>query len=508
MTQCDGDTPIMVRGGAAGTQAVTEDLTTASAVLDAVAGHVDDCHRYLEQAFQQIEEQQHKAEPEVLPWLQRANRYLASARWGGGFASFLVSDITATARDQSAVARHYDDAERQVEAQMGALGAFGPLRRAQRAAGDVWGLHVWASRAWGSLQWTFTPPGLIGVVTGKDPIGDKIRPERGPALTGIVNQQMVGGLLGTLDRSQDRHTQRAHMSTFQALATAGGVVMHALERAASEPRVAGVVATPAQSPVNASETVGDVVERLGDTAHEAHGGITIDTVTAPDGSEAYIVNIPGTSDNTLSDLNPADWANNFAGAAGDINTPVESVTDYAAVAIAAMREHGIPADAPVMLVGHSQGSHAAYSIAAFEGVRSEFHITHVVGVAGPTGDIPRVPGIQYIEITDESDPIPGTDGDASRPAANETVVRTDVRSSSDPHLAARAENPLGAHSLETYEQAAREVDALQAPSVEAFVASASAFTDGTVSSTLYMPEAAAPSVQDGGGVPGATTSSP
>ena len=124
---------------------------------------------------------------------------------------------------------------------------------------------------------------------------------------------------------------------------------------------------------------------------------------------AYIVTIPGTSEwNVRSGSNPMDTVGNLSSASGTMSTASEAVE-------LAMQQAGIPSDAPVMRVGHSQGGMTAANLAADAEFRGHFNVTNVLTYGSPI-DSTRIPGgVKTLALQHPFDVVPRLDLGNSKP---------------------------------------------------------------------------------------------
>ncbi|MEX0914119.1 MAG: hypothetical protein WDZ57_04125, partial [Demequina sp.] len=250
--------------------------------------------------------------------------------------------------------------------------------------------------------------------------------------------------------------------------------------------------------------VEDLFRSLGQT-HSAHdGSVGIHALTQPDGSEAFVVNVPGTQDWAPGASNPLSGEGNlWAMARQTAPDPVVQSTAAVEHTVAAMRAADIPPDAPVMLTGYSQGGMVAAAIAGSVAVRKEFAITHVVTAASPVGSYSRPEGVAYLHVEDRADVVPGLEGTRNRDLPNVTTVTGDARSSTDPWVAADARTLVGVHGLSSYTDTAALMDAHPSGSVQHYLDSADAFLGDSVSTGYVeyvptVPVADVPAGEDGG----------
>lgn len=175
------------------------------------------------------------------------------------------------------------------------------------------------------------------------------------------------------------------------------------------------------------------------------GVVSVQQLTHPDGSRAWVVEIPGTESWDLGATTPMDLTTNgrlLAGLPDDLTDAV----------VEAMRLSGIGADDPVMLAGHSQGGMVAMSVAAAVGGT---YTIRAVATAG-TPDIPRPapPGVEVRHYRHREDAVPQLDGVPDLTGAQVTVVTRDLGSTGGPVVP----TPLQAHSAARYVETAALAD--------------------------------------------------
>jgi pimeloyl-ACP methyl ester carboxylesterase len=132
-------------------------------------------------------------------------------------------------------------------------------------------------------------------------------------------------------------------------------------------------------------------------------GVRITTVEKPGEPPAYIVSIPGTT-RWMPDgaANPTDLTGNLELAGGNLSTAAEAVR-------LAMEQAGIPANAPVMLSGHSQGGMIAAALASDTGFTDRFNVTNVVTFGSPVDSTPIPASIDVLALQHAGDPVPKVD---------------------------------------------------------------------------------------------------
>jgi uncharacterized protein YukE len=156
------------------------------------------------------------------------------------------------------------------------------------------------------------------------------------------------------------------------------------------------------------------------------GDIRILTVKQPDGSNAYIVNIPGTENWGIDGSAQArDLTSNLMLVAGQSTTAQQDI-------VLAMEKAGIPPGAPVMLNGHSQGGMLAAQLGSDPQFMARFNVTNIMTVGSPI-DINAIdPRVHVLAVQHDGDVVPKLDlggldvlGRAPAPPANVLVVNMD-----------------------------------------------------------------------------------
>lgn len=461
-------TPISVSGGAGGTEAVTEDLRAAAQILDRASAALEASGGYLVDAAAQLDHQRPLAGEMVDGWVQRTQQLVWTARFGNGLRRPLAGALRECGSDLRATATHYEEAEEQAQRGISWLTATG------RYVQDALGVSTWTSRVGLGLLWRWSPGGIVTHRSGNDPLGGALMPNRGPAVTGMVNRGTTTGVLGTVDEIPVGSGMSLYQGIVHSLAAAGS----ALENLFGEPTIVGIERVEPQVQPHPPLDFSGLFGNLNQACNSDESILSIDTVTQADGSVAYIVNIPGTSDNGLTDADPRDWPNNLAGASGSDQDEAAHLTDYSLAVLAAMEDAGIPPDAPVMLTGHSQGANVAYALASHPDARSKYNVTHVAVAGSPSGDTPRHPDVEYLVLSDVSDFIPGIDGDSGKYGVNETHVSVDSRGSSDPEHAAEATGLTSVHAMDQYATSSEALDASDSASLTHYKHTASPFMGG------------------------------
>ena len=159
--------------------------------------------------------------------------------------------------------------------------------------------------------------------------------------------------------------------------------------------------------------------------------------------------LPGTS-------NPQDMTSNLDEVAGNISDQHVSVR-------LAMELAGIKKGEAVEFVGHSQGGAVALSVAADPEVQRDYQVVSVLTAGAPTG--PAVPeNVSVLALENLADIVPALDGRPGLTGPNQQVIYFDA-------AALDHDKVEGAHSIETYVEAAKRVASLsqQDPRLQGFL---------------------------------------
>ena len=155
------------------------------------------------------------------------------------------------------------------------------------------------------------------------------------------------------------------------------------------------------------------------------GRVRVVEVPQPDGSSAWILELPGTQ---VWDPRPGD--NPF-----DLTTDVEAMAGEATMAAAgaarmleaAQRRRGrLGAGDAVMLVGHSQGGILAASLASDARFRDGQRVTDVVTFGAPVSRFPVPAGVRVLSVEHRQDPVARLDGARSPDRAGWVTVERDL----------------------------------------------------------------------------------
>ncbi|WP_162786963.1 WXG100 family type VII secretion target [Janibacter anophelis] len=146
----------------------------------------------------------------------------------------------------------------------------------------------------------------------------------------------------------------------------------------------------------------EAIMRNTSAAYENDGTVRITEITRPDGTSAYIVNIPGTQFGSDLQSNPLDAAGNVPTVGGNSSAATEAVWD-------AMDKAGIPPGAPVLTVGHSQGGMIAQTLLSDPAFTERFNVTHSMTYGSPVDAIPDTSDARQLHLRHESDMVPRLD---------------------------------------------------------------------------------------------------
>ncbi|NUP51901.1 MAG: hypothetical protein HOW97_31965 [Catenulispora sp.] len=143
----------------------------------------------------------------------------------------------------------------------------------------------------------------------------------------------------------------------------------------------------------------DVIGALGN-----HGLVHLRRTACLDGTDRYLLLLPGTGFAKLSNSTPQDLIGAFD-AMCDIDTTytraVRKVLEYAQV----------PAGAELMIVGHSLGGMTAMNLACDPDFVGTWRLTHVITVGSPIDNKrPADPYTRVVSLVNEHDVIPTLDG--------------------------------------------------------------------------------------------------
>lgn len=200
------------------------------------------------------------------------------------------------------------------------------------------------------------------------------------------------------------------------------------------------------------------------------GRIRILRVTHPDGSGAWVVELPGTQQwSPVPGPNPFDLTADVrlvGGGQTRLGTAVGRALTHAMAAAGVA-----PGAEPVMLTGHSQGGLLAASLAATPRFRRRFRVTHVVAAGAPVSRVPVPADIRVLALEHRADPVPRLDQRIDPDRARWVTVRRE--------LGSRVDDGLAAHDSRRYLRTAMLVDRARDPSLRHWRRHSARFLDGT-----------------------------
>jgi hypothetical protein len=476
---------IAIGGGVGGTHARTEDLARASAVLDGARKRMEG----------------------VAAWARTSRSKLRTAQWSDA----MVADHVESALDwvnqgpggAAAVAREIDDIAR------GLAETVRLLEDAERGAGRVWdGLWAAARRA---IRGEIAVGQTVALVGTAAVFPASLLVPGGPsALTGIPAPEPTS----LIDASGLEAALAAGHALPVVPALPGWSVVDLLtlclmlsamgwSELLGDPHGLAVQESGRRitsAPVGAA----DLIERVGELyptggADAGTGHVAIERIEHPDGTRAWIVEIPGTQ-NFLPNggSNPFDFT-------ADLQMMSGQTSDVMIGVAAAMREAGIPPGDPVMLVGHSLGGIGAMALASNRAFSSRFNVQAVVTAGSPVARFAPVGDVSVLSLENSTDIVWALDG-APNPDRPEWITVThDLRGSEDSRDRAAAASIAGSHEPNTYVRTAGAFDSANGSTAAAWREQNAAFlADGTAVSvrTTYditrgVDTATIPSVADG-----------
>lgn len=239
-----------------------------------------------------------------------------------------------------------------------------------------WAIDGKPNPAWMS---TFTYPFQEGVLSGAGGIIGGVPIGKSIAHTDEVNK--AAGKIANFSGPAKDVVQGNHLDVREVQANADVV------------RASGSVAESMENLRRLAE------ERLGKIELNSgleYGTIAIQRYERSDGTNSWLVTIPGTDGQPDS---PFGWAQNVELMSADQERRRKA--DSARMVAEAMRQAGIGKDEPVALIGHSQGGIVAATLAS--DWAEEYTIEHVVTAGSPVANhpIPQRTWVTSVEIDDE-----------------------------------------------------------------------------------------------------------
>ena len=475
------DGGLRVSGGPGGVAARTEDMDAVGHRLSALAGHLTDTARRVQGV---------PLDPDLLASTPLAPRtaarvVLAAERVVAGPGGLLlvalrVEGAAVVLHTRARLLRLADSADRAWE--LGSAGlATGGMVVADVAvgvgalaveAGQV-GVLLMVGDTRGAVRETRSLPGdWAGTVA---PFAAD-RAER-LLLDFPAAPEVVGDLLlGTVDAAAVAGGGRP--VTFEGL-VAGLMSVAGSQGYLLDASVTTTPASPGWAPVPAGSleelmASGAALQSSVQPRHDA-SAVRVIRVTHPDGSLAWVVQVPGTQEwGLVAGADPSDLTSNLAlmgrGSAG---------LDRAVVDV--MEQAGIRPGEPVMLVGHSQGGIAAASVASGGATRGLYDVTAVLTAGSPIARMPMPAGVSVLSLEHDQDPVPRLDLAENPDRPGWVTVHRDVASElAGVQGGLDAFDPVTAHDLGTlYARTAALAESSDDPGVQEFLRGAAPFLTGS-----------------------------
>ena len=195
------------------------------------------------------------------------------------------------------------------------------------------------------------------------------------------------------------------------------------------------------------------------------GSIAVVGIRRPDGSPAWVVNLPGTEDwSTIDSTNPFDMEGNLEGLTAEHKAAYKQqhvmVQDLIKQALAAAG--ALPHD-EVLITGHSGGGIHAAAAAADPQFLDAVNVRMIVIAGAPARNLDVAQDIVVLDLQNEDDVVTALDFGAPAPTANWVTV------TSHRPAAARGRDPAtmvkAAHAIENYVGDAVELDLSDIPAV-------------------------------------------
>ncbi len=239
---------------------------------------------------------------------------------------------------------------------------------------------------------------------------------------------------------------------------------------------AGAAIPTAVGATMSAEPIGSLAQALatiGDLYDGPEGTIAIQAVSSHDGATRYVIELPGAEAVTSS------HPQNLVQAGGAL---LSSSSAYSRAVVSAMRTAAVPVGAEVMLVGHSEGGIVAMNLAgdtAFNG--GYVKVTHVVAAGSPISSkqVAAGSGTRVLSVENMNDAVVHADlkDSGDRPASADRLT---YQFSDDHH------DLTVNHHLTRYAERLALIEGGPNPRMGTFVASASKYLDGPVSTQTFV----------------------
>jgi hypothetical protein len=284
-----------------------------------------------------------------------------------------------------------------------------------------------------------------------------------PALVSGLVGGLAGGLLGPVTGPADAAVRAVTGRTLLPRSLAEAAALVGLAYPPAEPEVTLLGTGSASAPGGVGPLVAGLAATSGAARGQRQGAVVIRRLVSrgPDGSSSvsYVVDLPGTKD-WQPDPRERPYVNDLASSlelmAGEPSVRVEAVREV-------LRQAGVQAHDPVMLVGHSQGGLVA--VAAAAALQDDYRVSHVVTVGSPTGRMAVPAGVQVLSLENRDDVVPRLDAAPNPDRTGHVTVAFD----------GSGEGLVEAHDLAGYRSAAAALDRQDHPAVREWLRTADAF---------------------------------
>lgn len=194
------------------------------------------------------------------------------------------------------------------------------------------------------------------------------------------------------------------------------------------------------------------------------GSIGVVRVQRPDGSNAWVVHLPGTEDwSALDSTNPFDMEGNMEGLTAAQQEEFEQQKVLVQELIKeSLRSAGAQPGEAVVLTGHSGGGIHAAAAAASPAFLADVNVKMIVIAGSPARNMAVGDGIAVLELENDNDIVTAADFGPPSPHKNWVTVT----SHRPPVAGGTVEVVEQAHSLDNYMEDAAELDGSSDPALQ------------------------------------------
>lgn len=219
-------------------------------------------------------------------------------------------------------------------------------------------------------------------------------------------------------------------------------------------------------PWNVEASIEGLLSGTADAYKYPPGSIGIVRIERPDGSNAWVVHLPGTEDwSTVDSKNPFDMEGNLEGlTAAQREAFAQQEVVVQELMKEALRASGALPGEEVIITGHSGGGIHAAAAAADPAFLAEVNVKMIIIAGSPAKNAPVTEGTAVLDLQNEHDIVTATDF-GPPPEAPNWVTATSHRPPS------KNGSDLGkviqeAHAIDNYLKDAASLDQSQDPAVE------------------------------------------